>query len=173
MTEMTGARRAIVSTPSDKEIRIVRDFDAPAELVFRAWTTPALVARWWHADRGSVTSIDIDLRPGGAWRYVMVASGGFEVAFHGEFREIVPNERLVTTEVYEGAPDDEALTTTTFADLDGRTRVEIVVRHATTAARDMHLESGMEDGLQRALELLEDCASTLLWPGQPAVIFEA
>src|SRR5438128_835105 len=84
-------------------------------------------------------------------RYGMVASGCFEVAFHGEFREIVPNERLVTTEVYEGAPDDEALTTTTFADVDGRTRVEVLVRHATTAARDMHLESGMEDGLQRAL----------------------
>ena len=156
MTEMTGARRAVVSTPADDEIRIVRDFDAPAELVFRAWTSPELVARWWHADRGSVTSIDIDLRVGGGWRYVMVATGGFEVAFHGEFREIVPNERLVTTEVYEGAPDAEAVTTTTFAEADGRTRVEILVHHASKQARDMHLESGMEDGLQRALELLEE-----------------
>jgi len=156
MTEMTGARRAVVSTPSDNEIRIVRDFDAPASLVFRAWTSPELVARWWHADRGSVTSIDIDLRVGGGWRYVMVATAGFEVAFHGEFREIVPDERLVTTEVYEGAPDDEAVTTTTFAETDGRTRVEILVRHGSKQARDMHLESGMEDGLQRALELLEE-----------------
>jgi len=156
MTEMTGARRAVVSTPSDDQIRIVRDFDAPAALVFRAWTSPELVARWWHADRGSVTSIDIDLRVGGRWRYVMVASGGFEVAFHGEFREIVPDERLVTTEVYEGAPDDEALTTTTFAEAEGRTRVEILVVHGSKRARDMHLESGMEDGLQRALELLEE-----------------
>ncbi|HMC68810.1 MAG TPA: SRPBCC family protein [Mycobacteriales bacterium] len=134
----------------------MREFDAPAALVFRAWTTPELVARWWHAERGSVTSIDIDLRVGGQWRYVMVATAGFEVAFHGEFREIVPDERLVTTEVYEGALSDEALTTTDFVDVDGRTRVEILVRHATVEARDMHLQSGMEDGLQRALELLED-----------------
>jgi uncharacterized protein YndB with AHSA1/START domain len=156
MTETTGVRRAEVSTPSDHEVRIVREFDASPELVFRAWTTPELVARWWHADKGSVTSIDIDLRVGGRWRYVMVAAGGFEVAFHGEFREIVPNARLVTTEVYEGAPDDEAVTTTTFEDIEGRTRVAILVRHATTAARDAHLQSGMEEGLQRALELLEE-----------------
>jgi uncharacterized protein YndB with AHSA1/START domain len=148
----------VVSTPSDREIRIVREFDAPVALVFRAWTTPELVARWWHAERGSVTSIDIDLRVGGRWRYVMVANGGFEVAFHGEFREIVPDERLVTTEVYEGAPGDEAMTTTTFVDLDGSTRVEILVRHTSVEARNAHLQSGMEDGLQRALELLEEVA---------------
>jgi len=158
MTEMAGVRRAVVSTPSDHEIRIVREFDAPAAVVFRAWTTPGLVARWWHAERGSVTSIDIDLRVGGHWRYAMVANAGFEVAFHGEYREIVPNERLVTTEVYEGAPNDEALTTTDFIETDGHTRVEILVRHATPEARDMHLQSGMEDGLQRALELLEEIA---------------
>ena len=152
----TDLHRAVVSTPSDYEVLIVREFDAPAELVYRAWTTPELVARWWHAERGSVTSVDIDLRVGGRWRYVMVASAGFEVAFHGEFREIVPNARLVNTEVYEGAPDDEAVTTTTFEDVEGRTRVEILVRHANPAARDAHLQSGMEDGLQRALELLEE-----------------
>jgi len=160
MTEMTGVRRAVVSTPSDREIRIVREFDAPAALVFRAWTTPELVARWWHADKGSVTSIDIDLRVGGKWRYVMVATGGFEVAFHGEYREIEPNARLVTTEVYEGAPDDEAVTTTTFEDVDGGSRVQILVRHATPTARDAHLQSGMEEGLQRALELLDELASS-------------
>jgi len=160
MTEMADVRRAVVSTPSDTEILIVRDFEAPAELVYRAWTTPELVARWWHAERGSVTSIDIDLRVGGRWRYVMVATGGFEVAFHGEYREIVPNRRLVTTEVYEGAPEAEAVTTATFTDVDGGSRVEILVQHASAAARDMHLQSGMEDGLQRALELLEDLTRT-------------
>lgn len=160
MTEMAAVRRAVVSTPSEEEIRIVREFDAPPALVFKAWTTPELVARWWHADRGSVTSIDIDLRVGGRWRYVMVAHGGFEVAFHGEFREIVANRRLVTTEVFEGAPDDEAVTTTDFVDVDGGTRVEILVRHANMQARDMHLASGMEDGLQRALELLEEITRT-------------
>ena len=160
MTEMTHGARATVTTPSDTELLIRREFDAGRHLVFRAWTTPELVARWWHADRGSVTSIDIDLRVGGRWRYVMVASGGFEVAFHGEYREVVPDERLVTTEVFEGAPDDEAVTTTTFTDLDGRTLVEILVRHGSKRARDAHLESGMEDGLQRALELLDQVTRT-------------
>ena len=155
MAETTQARRATVATPSDQEIRITRTFDAPPHLVFRAWTTPELVARWWHADHGSVTSIDIDLRVGGRWRYVMVAHGGFEVAFHGVFTEIEPDVRVATTEVYEGAPDDEAVTTTTFTAVDGGTEVVIQVRHASKSARDMHLESGMESGLQRALELLE------------------
>lgn len=155
MSETTGVRRAVVTTPSDEEILIVREFDAAPDLVYRAWTTPELVARWWHADRGSVTSIDIDLRVGGRWRYVMVATGGFEVAFHGVYREIQPNVRLVTTEVFEGAPEAEALTTATFEDLGGRTRLQILVRHGSQEARDMHLQSGMEDGLQRALELVD------------------
>jgi uncharacterized protein YndB with AHSA1/START domain len=160
MTETTDGAKATVTTPSDTELLIARDFEAEPHLVYRAWTTPELVARWWHADRGSVTSIDIDLRVGGRWRYVMVANGGFEVAFHGEYREIVPDQRLVTTEIYEGAPDDEAVTTTTFTDLGRRTRVEILVRHASKQARDAHLESGMEAGLQRALELLEELTGT-------------
>lgn len=161
MAETTGTRRAVVTTPSDQEIRIVREFAAPVDVVFRAWTTPDLVARWWHADHGSVTSIDIDLHVGGRWRYVMVAHGGFEVAFHGVFRDIDPNARLVTTEIYEGAPDDEAVTTTTFTAIDGGTEVVIVVHHASKQARDMHLESGMESGMQRAFELLEAVASEL------------
>jgi uncharacterized protein YndB with AHSA1/START domain len=92
----------------------------------------------------------------------MVAHGGFEVAFHGDYEEVVPEQRLVTTEVFEGAPDAPALTTTTFHDSDdGGTRVEILVRHASKQARDMHLASGMEDGLRDALRLLEDTARSL------------
>ena len=90
----------------------------------------------------------------------MVANDGSEVAFHGDYREVVPDHRLVTTEVFEGAPDNEAVTTATFTDLGGRTRVEVLVRHASKQARDAHLESGMESGLQRALELLEALALT-------------
>ena len=82
-----------------------REFAAPKHLVYRAYTEPDLIARWWSGERGEVTSVDVDLRVGGTWRYVMTANEGFEVAFHGEFREIVPNERLVNTEVYE-MPDD-------------------------------------------------------------------
>jgi uncharacterized protein YndB with AHSA1/START domain len=85
----------------------------------------------------------------------MIASGGFEVGFHGEYREVVANERIVMTEVYEGAPDAPALTTLTFDERDGRTLVTMLVEHATKAARDAHVNSGMEDGLQDALDLLE------------------
>ena len=102
---MTTSRKATVTLPADDQILITREFDAPRHLVYKAWTTPELVKRWWSAKRGEVTIAEIDLRVGGTWRYVMVADGGFEVGFHGEYREIVPNERLVSTEVYEGMPD--------------------------------------------------------------------
>jgi uncharacterized protein YndB with AHSA1/START domain len=150
-----------VTLPADDEILITREFDAPPELVYRAWTTPELVARWWHGNRGEIVSIDIDLRVGGTWRYVMTAAGGFEVGFHGEYREIVPNERLVTTEIFEGAPDAVAVTTATFTDLGGRTRLQILVKHDGPQTRDMHLESGMEDGLQDALALVDEVLATL------------
>ena len=120
-----------------------------------------LIAKWWHANRGEVTSVEVDLRPRGRWRYVMGAHGGFEVGFHGEFREVVRNSQLVGTEVFEGAPEAEAVTTTTFAEADGRTTVSILVERQNKRFRDMHLETGMEDGLQDALDLLEALAADL------------
>src|SRR3990170_183867 len=99
---MTSSGSAQVTLPADDQILITREFDAPRHLVYRAWTTPELVKRWWAGRRGEMTLAEIDLRVGGAWRYVMVAAGGQEVAFHGEFREIVPNERIVSTEAFEG-----------------------------------------------------------------------
>src|SRR5918999_4921996 len=105
MESMTSSPEAKVTLPADDQILITREFDAPKDLVFKAFTTPDLVKRWWHAKRGEMTLADIDLRVGGRWRWVMTThDGGFEVAFHGTYREIVPNERLVYTEVFEGAP---------------------------------------------------------------------
>ena len=111
---------AKVTLPADEQILITREFDAPKHLVYKAFTTPELVKRWWHANRGEMTVAEIDLREGGKWRYVMVAEGDFEVGFHGEYREIVPNERIVSTEVYEGAPEGGTLNTATFAEDAGR-----------------------------------------------------
>jgi uncharacterized protein YndB with AHSA1/START domain len=91
----------------------------------------------------------------------MVAHGDFEVAFHGEYREIVPNERIVSTEIYEGMPDAEALDTVTFTEVDGRTTLTLLVQHRTKADRDAHVDSGMEDGLRDALDLLEEVAISL------------
>ena len=85
-------RRALVTLPRDDQILITREFTAPRALVYRAYTTPELVAQWWHADRGTIDSIEIDLRVGGRWRYAMTANGGFPVVFHGEYLEIVPAE---------------------------------------------------------------------------------
>jgi uncharacterized protein YndB with AHSA1/START domain len=157
----TSSGTATVSLPTDEQILITREFDAPRELVFKAYTTPELVRRWWHAKRGEMTVCEIDLRVGGKWRYVMTAHGDMEVGFHGEFREIVPNERLVSTEVFDGFPDAESLNTLTLTETGGRTRLEILVQHETKEHRDAHVNSGMEDGLQDALDLLEEVAGSL------------
>jgi uncharacterized protein YndB with AHSA1/START domain len=158
---MASSATASVTLPADDQILIVREFDAPRELVFRAWTEPDLVRRWWHANRGEMTVCEIDLRPGGGWRYVMVTPDGTEVAFHGEYREVVPGERIVQTEIYDPFPDAAAVDTLEFEDLDGRTRVTMLVQHQLKEHRDAHVESGMEDGLQDALDLLEGVAQSL------------
>ena len=102
---VTNSQTAKLTLPTDEQIVITREFDAPRHLVYRAYTTPDLVKRWFHAKRGTVTIADIDLRVGGTWRYVMVTDSGEEVGFHGEYREPVADERIVTTEVYEGVPE--------------------------------------------------------------------
>ena len=112
-----------------------------------------------------MTVVEIDLRVGGDWRYAMVADGGQEVAFHGTYREIVPDERLVTTEIFEGAPapepGQEVIDTATFAEVDGRTRLTLLVACPSREVRDMIVASGMEDGLQDALDLLDELTVTL------------
>src|SRR4029079_11445538 len=125
-----------VTLPSDTQILITREFNAPKHLVYRAYTTPELIKRWWSGDRGEGTSVEVDLRVGGTWRYVMTANGGFEVGFHGEYREIVPNELLVNTEVFEGMPDGEALDTVTFTESEGRTTLTMLVQHSCAEHRD-------------------------------------
>ena len=163
----TSSGRAKLTLPTDEQILVTRDFDAPRHLVYKAWTTPELVKRWWHANRGTVTVVEIDLRVGGKWRYVMVADDGMEVGFHGEYREIVPDERIVSTEVYEGLPDGVSeeeggtVNTATFSEADGRTTMILLIQTTSKVSRDAIIESGMESGLQDALELLEQTANSL------------
>jgi uncharacterized protein YndB with AHSA1/START domain len=161
---VTSSQTATVTLPTDEQILITREFDAPRHLVYKAWTTPELVKRWWNAKRGEMTVAEIDLRVGGRWRYVMVTDDGFEVAFHGEYREIVPNERIVTTEVYEGVPEAEeaaVLNTLTFAEADGRTTLTNLVQAPSKEIRDAIIDSGMEAGMQDAMDLLEEVAVSL------------
>jgi uncharacterized protein YndB with AHSA1/START domain len=164
---VTSSRTAALTLPTDEQILITREFDAPKHLVYRAWTTPELVMRWWHANRGKMTVAEIDLRVGGKWRYAMIADDGSEVRFHGEYREVVPDERIVSTEVYEGLPegateeDAATVNTATFAEADGRTTLTILVQAPSKVARDAIIDSGMEDGLQDALDLLDEAARSL------------
>src|SRR3712207_4520441 len=144
MATMASKTRAVVMLPTDTQILITREFDAPKHLVYKAMTTPELVKRWWNAKRGTVTVADIDLRVGGKWRYVMMTDGGFEVAFHGVYREIVPNERIVSTEVYEGAPGgDESgtLNTMTLVEKGGRTTLTTLVQAPNQFVRDAIINS--------------------------------
>ncbi|MDB5074274.1 MAG: ATPase-like protein [Chloroflexi bacterium] len=158
---MTSSGTAVVTLPTDTQILITRDFDAPRHLIYKAWTTPDLIKRWWSGNQGEVTIADVDLRVGGMWRYVMTANGGFEVAFHGEFRELVPNERIVSTEIYEAMPEAEAVNTLTFTEKDGRTTLTILVQHDRQEIRDAHINSGMEGGMQEAMDHLEQVALSL------------
>jgi uncharacterized protein YndB with AHSA1/START domain len=161
---MGSSGTAKVTLPTDTQILITREFDAPKHLVYKAWTTPELIKRWWSGDHGTVTSAEVDLRVGGRWRYVMAAHTGFEVAFHGEYREIVPNERIVATEVFEGMPSAEeaaAVSTNTFTEKNGRTTLTILAQHPTREIRDMVITSGMESGMQEQMDRLEQVAVSL------------
>src|SRR5215467_682083 len=137
-----SSHTATVTLPTDEQILIVREFDARKRLVWKAFTTPELVRRWWHAKRGEVTVCDIDLRVGGAWRYAMVTPDGVEVAFHGEYLEVVPEERVVTSEIYEGLPegvsdaDAATVNTATFTEADGRTTLTLLIEAANKVSRD-------------------------------------
>src|SRR5689334_10723245 len=157
MAETTSGT-AKVTLPADHQILITREFNAPKRLVWKAYTTPELIKRWWSGEKGTVTSAEVDLRVGGKWRYVMTANPGFEVAFRGEYREIVPDDRLVNTEIFEGIPDPDdhaGLVTITLTEKDGRTFMEMLCEYRDRTDRDAVIESGMESGMQESMDALE------------------
>jgi uncharacterized protein YndB with AHSA1/START domain len=155
---------ATVTLPSDREILITRRFDAPAALIFKAWTTPELVKRWWGFDSSQWLVCEIDLRVGGSWRYLTREDGGYEVGFHGEYREIQAPTRIVSTEVFEGMPvteDSAAVDTIQFEERDGVTTMTINVLHSCKEHRDAHIASGMEGGMQVSMNRLEDAVRAI------------
>jgi uncharacterized protein YndB with AHSA1/START domain len=162
MVGVSSRGTAVVTLPTDTQILITREFDAPRHLVYRAFTTPELIRRWWSGGRGEVTVAEVDLRVGGTWRYVIAANGGVEVAFHGEYREVVPDERIVCTEVFEGMPDGgPAVCTYTFTEHDGRTTLTLLSELPTKEERDAVMDSGMESGMQAGWDLVEEIAVSL------------
>src|SRR3989441_1966855 len=151
-----------VTTPSDQEIRLTRLFDAPRRLVFEAMTKPEHVKQWWGrlGEGYSVPVCEIDLRPGGSWRFVNRHPKG-EVAFYGEYREITPPSRLVFTEIFEQFPDSVSVVTAVFTDEGNKTRLTATVRYSSPEVRDMVLASGMARGAGISYDRLEDLVAEL------------
>ena len=152
-------RLATVTTPSDREIRIERIFDAPRDRVFAVYTDPALIPEWW-GPRGTETIVDeMDPRTGGRWRFITRDPEHGESAFRGAFREVTPPERIVQTFEWEPMAGYVSVETATFEDLgDGRTKVTTVSVFHTTEERDgmlASMEGGMNETYQRLDELLE------------------
>ena len=158
---MATSGTAKVTLPAADQILIERTFAAPAHLVWRAVTEPDLVRQWWTGGRGEMTECEIDLRVGGSWRYAMRPEGGEEFAFYGEFLQIVPNEKVVQTETFAPFPDDASTNTMTLIEQDGATLLRTLVQHQTAQARDMHINSGMESGMQDSFDRLEQVAISL------------
>jgi uncharacterized protein YndB with AHSA1/START domain len=150
----------IAARHADKKILIVRELDAPTDLVYASWTTPELVKQWWGGSRGTVGSAEIDLRVGGEWRYVLVKEDGLRSDFHGEYRAIVPDERIVSTERNDLA-QSESVSTVVFTKVDGRTRLTLLMELASSEARDAALDSGIEIVLEEQMKLLEQVAASL------------
>ncbi|HRW38974.1 MAG TPA: TIGR03086 family metal-binding protein [Aquihabitans sp.] len=153
MTTRHGS--AVVTLPSATEILIERSFEAPRWLVWEAMTQPRHLLRWWGPSWCPMVACEVDLRPGGSWRYVSQMDDGTELAWHGTYRRIEPAELLESTEVFEGVPDAESVNTVTFEESDGVTTVRTLVRHSSQANRDGHVESGMEAGMQETFDRLD------------------
>jgi uncharacterized protein YndB with AHSA1/START domain len=156
-------RKATVTTPTEREIRIEREFDAPRDQVFAAMTDPELIGEWW-GPHGTTTTVDeMDPRTGGRWRFVIRNSDGTETGFLGAYREVTAPERIVQTFEWEGMPGHVSVETAEFEDLGDRTRLVTTSVFHTTEERDGMLGSGMEGGLNdtydRFDEVLERLAS--------------
>lgn len=151
---------AKITLPAGDEMLITRQFDAPAELVFKAISTPEFVKRWWGFDTSVWKECELDFRVGGKWRYLTV-DDGFEVGFSGEYLEIDAPHRIVSTEVYDPFPDAGSVNTVTLEEADGVTTMTTFVKCASQEARDAMIDSGMESGMQVSYNRLEDLVHTL------------
>jgi uncharacterized protein YndB with AHSA1/START domain len=144
-----------ISTPSEREIHIERIFDAPRDRVFALYTDPALIPEWW-GPHGTTTIVDrMEVRTGGAWRFISRDCEGSETAFRGTYREVTPPERIVQTFEWEGMPGHVSVETAVFEDLGDRTRVTTTSLFHTAEERDGMLQSGMEKGLNETYERLD------------------
>ncbi len=150
-------RKATMTTPSEREIRVEREFDAPRERVFAVYTDPELIPQWW-GPREYITEVDyMEPRTGGRWRFVHRGADGAEIGFQGAYREVTAPERIVQTFEWEGMAGHVSVETATFEDIgDGRTKVTTVSVFHTGEERDGVLGSGMESGMNETYERLDE-----------------
>ena len=153
-----------VTTPSDREIRLTRLFDAPRHLVFEAMTKPEHIRRWWGIldDGYSVPVCEMDARPGGKWHFVGRGPNGQAPDFYGVVREVVPPERIVYTEIFAPFPDVESVVTAVLTEESGQTRLSVRCTYPSRDVRDMVMKSGMERGAAISYDRLEDVARELM-----------
>lgn len=149
-----------VEMPSDTQVLIRIELAIPRELAYTVWTTPELIKKWWGAGLGEVRSIEADLRVGGAWRYVIFANDSLW-GFHGEYLEVVPNERLLTTEIFENQPEAAIIKKVTFTEKDGRTVLETLVQHTSKEFRDAQVDPHWQQGLKDLRHHLEQAAASV------------
>lgn len=157
------SRPATTITPlSDQEAIITRTFNAPRQLVFDAWTKPEHMPHWWGPRRLTMTVCEIDLRPGGAYRFVLRDTDGDEYGFSGVYQEVVPPERLIYSWGFEGMPGAEAHITATFEEHDGKTTLTSRERYPSAEALEQHLRNGMEEGMNETFERLDEFLATMM-----------
>jgi uncharacterized protein YndB with AHSA1/START domain len=158
---MTTKNFQAIAVPGEQTIVLSRTFDAPKRLVYTVCTTPAHMKNWWGPRGFTMPVCEIDLRVGGGYRYVQRSSEGQEFGFHGVYREIVPNERIVCTFVFEPMPEHEAVETMTLVENNGKTTLTTTIWHASVEARDGHFQSGMARGAEESFERLAEIIATL------------
>lgn len=152
-------KRTKLSLPNDREIVIVRDFNATKPNVFDAWCKPEWIARWYGCAEQTLTVCEVDLREGGGWRFGLHdAAAGFDHVFSGVYRQIDRPNQLVFTERYEAIPGSDHVVALGFEDRGGVTTMTMRIIHESKEARDGHLSSGMETGLEESFDRLEQTA---------------
>jgi uncharacterized protein YndB with AHSA1/START domain len=162
VSRVANSETFTVSTPSDREVRMTRLFDAPRHLVFEAMSKPEHIKRWWGClgEGYSVPVCEVDLRPGGAWRFVNRHPGG-ETGFHGVYREIAPPQRVVFTEIFDPFPDAESVVTAVLTEENGKTRLTVTAQYPSLEVRDTVLGTGMANGAALSYDRLEEVAREL------------
>jgi len=150
-----------IALPSEREIVMTRAFNAPRRLVFEAWTKPEHLPHWMLGPRGStMPACEIDLRPGGAWRFVLRMPDGTDLVYKGVYREVVPPERLVSTESW-GGDWPETLNTLILTEKDGKTTITLTVLYPSKEARDAALQTGMQEGVSESFDRLAEHLRTM------------